>query len=135
MEELIETMDIEVVDWEIVLYFDVRDVEEPEAVERLLDNFEGAEVLVSKEATTGQVILCPSAARRQSGDILVSVLERLRERVELVELAGRYTDPVRSSSSLKCRCPYPDHEDKNPTKPLRDSCCHPIYSEFNLGRP
>ncbi|HZB08407.1 MAG TPA: hypothetical protein VE525_04750 [Rubrobacter sp.] len=57
MEELIETMDIEVVDGEIVLYFDVRDAEELEAVERLLDNFEGAEVLVSKEVTTGQVIL------------------------------------------------------------------------------
>jgi hypothetical protein len=57
MEELIETMDIEVVDGEIVLYFDVRDAEEPEAGERLLDNFEGAEVLVSKEVATGQVIL------------------------------------------------------------------------------
>jgi hypothetical protein len=57
MENLLETIDIEVVDGEIVMYFNVRHAEEPEACERLLDNFEGSEVLVSKEVATGQVIL------------------------------------------------------------------------------
>jgi hypothetical protein len=57
MEDVTKTMDIEVVDGEMILRFDVRDAEEPEAVERLLDNFEGAEVLVSKEVATDQVIL------------------------------------------------------------------------------
>jgi hypothetical protein len=65
----------------------------------------------------------------------VSLFEVIREQVVLEAIADRHLDPVRSGSSLKCRCPCPDHEDKNPTKPLRDSCCHPIYSEFNLGRP
>jgi hypothetical protein len=57
MEDIIETLHIEAVDGEIVMYFDVRDAEEPEVCERLLDNFAGAEVLVTTEVATGQVIL------------------------------------------------------------------------------
>ena len=55
----------------------------------------------------------------------MSPFEVIREQVVLEAVADRHLDPVRSGSSLKCRCPYPDHKDKNPTKPLRDSCCHP----------
>jgi DNA primase len=45
----------------------------------------------------------------------VSVFERVRERVDLVELAGRYTDLRSSGKTHVGRCPYPDHEDKNPS--------------------
>ncbi len=57
MTDLIEMMDIEVVDGEIVLYFHLRDAEEPEACERFLDTFAGAEVRVTKEVATGKVIV------------------------------------------------------------------------------
>jgi hypothetical protein len=58
MEELIEKiMDKQVFSGEIVLYFNVRDAEEPWKVERLLDNFEDATVLMTKNAAVGQVIL------------------------------------------------------------------------------
>jgi DNA primase len=43
----------------------------------------------------------------------VSLFEVIREQVDLVAVADRHVDPVRSGSSLKCRCPYPDHEDNN----------------------
>ncbi|MDQ3302562.1 MAG: hypothetical protein M3518_04340 [Actinomycetota bacterium] len=62
MEDLLKTMDIEVVDGEIVMYFGVRDAEEPEACERLLGAFEGARVLLEKEFDTGEVILCISGS-------------------------------------------------------------------------
>jgi hypothetical protein len=51
----------------------------------------------------------------------VSPFEVIREQVVLEAVADRHLDPVRSGSSLKCRCPYPDHKDKNPTKPLREA--------------
>jgi hypothetical protein len=58
MEELIEKiMDKQVFNGEIVLYFNVRDAEEPWKVERLLDNFEDATVHMTKNAEVGQVIL------------------------------------------------------------------------------
>jgi DNA primase len=46
---------------------------------------------------------------------MVSLFEVIREQVDLVTIADRHLDPVRSGSSLKCRCPYPDHEDNNPS--------------------
>lgn len=58
MEEQIEMiMDIQVFGGEIVLYFNVRDAEEPWKVESLLDNFEDATVHMTKEPAAGQVIL------------------------------------------------------------------------------
>jgi DNA primase len=45
----------------------------------------------------------------------VNLFEVIREQVDLVAVADRHLDPVRSGSSLKCRCPYPDHEDNNPS--------------------
>jgi hypothetical protein len=58
MEERIEKiMDKQVFSGEIVLYFDLRDAEESWKVERLLDNFEDATVLMTKNAAAGQVIL------------------------------------------------------------------------------
>ena len=45
----------------------------------------------------------------------MSVFEVLRERVDLVELAGRYTDLRPSGKTNVGRCPYPDHEDKSPS--------------------
>ncbi len=62
MEDLLKTMDVEVVDGEILMYFGVREAEEPEACERMLDAFEGARVLVEKESDTGEVILCVRSA-------------------------------------------------------------------------
>jgi hypothetical protein len=60
MEELMEKiMDKQVFNGEIVLYFNLRDAEEPWTwkVERLLDNFEDATVHMTKEAAVGQVQL------------------------------------------------------------------------------
>jgi DNA primase len=45
----------------------------------------------------------------------VSVLEVLRAQVDLVGLAGRYTDLRPYGKAHVGRCPYPDHEDKNPS--------------------
>ena len=45
----------------------------------------------------------------------MSVFEVLRERVDLIELAGRYTEMAGSGSAQHGRCPYPDHEDRNPS--------------------
>jgi hypothetical protein len=42
----------------------------------------------------------------------VSLFEVIREQVVLEAVADRHLDPVCSGSSLKCRCPYPDHEDE-----------------------
>jgi hypothetical protein len=58
MEELIEKiMDKQVFSGEIVLYFNVRDAEEPWKLARLLDDFEDATVHMTKNAAVGQVIL------------------------------------------------------------------------------
>jgi DNA primase len=53
--------------------------------------------------------------QRNPEDIVVSLFEVIREQVDLVTIADRHFDPVRSGSSLKCRCPYPEHEDRNPS--------------------
>jgi DNA primase len=45
----------------------------------------------------------------------VSLFEVIRERVNLVTVADRHLDLLRSGSSLKCRCPHPDHEDESPS--------------------
>jgi DNA primase len=45
----------------------------------------------------------------------VSLLESIREQVDLVAVADRHLDLVRSDSTMKGRCPYPDHEDENPS--------------------
>jgi DNA primase len=45
----------------------------------------------------------------------VSVFEVVRERVELVELAGQYTELRPAGRAHVGRCPHPDHEDKNPS--------------------
>lgn len=58
MEELIEKItDVQVSGGEIVVYFKVRDAEEPTKVEDLLGDFEDAEVRMTKDAAVGQVIL------------------------------------------------------------------------------
>ena len=60
MEELMlieKIADIQVFGGEIVLYFNLRDAEEPWKVEHLLDNFEDATVEMTKNAAVGQVIL------------------------------------------------------------------------------
>lgn len=58
MEELMEKiMDKQVFSGEIVLYFNVGDVEEPWKVERLLDNFQDATVHMTKDTAPDQVIL------------------------------------------------------------------------------
>jgi DNA primase len=45
----------------------------------------------------------------------MSPFEELRERVDLAELASRFTDLNPSGRALVGRCPYPDHEDTNPS--------------------
>lgn len=45
----------------------------------------------------------------------MSVFETLREHVDLCELAGRFTELRRSGRSWKGRCPFPDHEDLDPS--------------------
>jgi DNA primase len=45
----------------------------------------------------------------------VSIFEELRGRVELAELASRYTDLKLSGRALVGRCPCPNHEDTNPS--------------------
>jgi DNA primase len=45
----------------------------------------------------------------------VSPFEELRERVDLAELASRFTDLNPSGRALVGRCPYPNHEDTNPS--------------------
>ncbi|MDQ3302563.1 MAG: CHC2 zinc finger domain-containing protein, partial [Actinomycetota bacterium] len=52
--------------------------------------------------------------RRDPG-VVVSVFELIREGVDLVAVADRHLDLVRSGNTVKCRCPYPDHEDKDPS--------------------
>jgi len=46
---------------------------------------------------------------------VVNLFEALREQVDPVAVADRYLDLVPSGSTLKGRCPYSDHEDKNPS--------------------
>jgi len=54
MEELIEKIaGIQVFGGEIVVYFDLRDAEEPWKVEDVLDNFEDATVHMTKNAAVG----------------------------------------------------------------------------------
>ncbi len=45
----------------------------------------------------------------------MSVFGFLRERVDLAELAGRYTDLRPSGRTLVGRCPHPDHADRSPS--------------------
>jgi DNA primase len=45
----------------------------------------------------------------------VSVFESLREHVDLAELAGQFTELRCSGNSSKGRCPFPDHEDLEPS--------------------
>jgi DNA primase len=45
----------------------------------------------------------------------VSPFEELRERVDLAELASRFTDLNPSGRALVGRCPCPNHEDTNPS--------------------
>jgi len=45
----------------------------------------------------------------------LSFFEALRERVDLIELAGRYTEMAGSGNAWHGRCPHPDHEDRNPS--------------------
>jgi hypothetical protein len=61
LEPIEKITDIRVSGAEIVVYFNVRDAEEPTKVEDLLDNFEDAEVRMTKDAAVGQVILSITA--------------------------------------------------------------------------
>ena len=45
----------------------------------------------------------------------MSVFGFLRERVDLAELARRYTDLRQSGRALVGRCPHPDHKDRTPS--------------------
>ncbi len=45
----------------------------------------------------------------------MSVFDILRDGVNLVEVAGRYTEMSPSGGAYVGRCPHPDHEDKNPS--------------------
>lgn len=45
----------------------------------------------------------------------MSAFELLRERVDIVELAGRHTDLRHSGRAYVGRCPHPDHDDSNPS--------------------
>ena len=46
--------------------------------------------------------------------------EMLRERVDLADLAGRYTDLKPSGQALAGCCPHPDHEDESPSFHIYD---------------
>lgn len=57
----------------------------------------------------------------------MSLFQVIREQVDLVMIADRHLDLLCSGSSLKCRCPYPDHEDNNPSfylYPDSRFCCY-----------
>jgi DNA primase len=45
----------------------------------------------------------------------VSPFEELRERVDLAELAGRYTDLKASGRAFVGCCPHPEHDDEHPS--------------------
>jgi DNA primase len=45
----------------------------------------------------------------------MSIFEKLREQIDLAELAARYTDLQPSGRALVGRCPRPDHDDTNPS--------------------
>ncbi len=46
---------------------------------------------------------------------MMSLFETLRDQVDLMEVAERHLDLTRSGSTGKCRCPYPDHQDRSPS--------------------
>jgi DNA primase len=45
----------------------------------------------------------------------VSIFEELRERVDLAELASRYTDLNPSERTFRGCCPHPEHDDEHPS--------------------
>ncbi len=45
----------------------------------------------------------------------MSLFETLHEEVDLMKVAEGHLDLTRSGRTAKCRCPYPDHEDKIPS--------------------
>jgi DNA primase len=45
----------------------------------------------------------------------MSIFEKLREQIDLAELAARYTELQPSGRALVGRCPRPDHDDTNPS--------------------
>lgn len=45
----------------------------------------------------------------------MNLFESIREQVDLVAVADRHLDLAPSGSAMKCRCPYSDHEDENPS--------------------
>lgn len=45
----------------------------------------------------------------------MSIFEILRERIDLAELAGRYTELTGSGNTRVGRCPHPNHGDRNPS--------------------
>ncbi len=55
MEEITETMEIEVATGEILMHFDVRGTEDPGSAEHALEAFEGAAVSVEKEVAAGRI--------------------------------------------------------------------------------
>jgi DNA primase len=54
----------------------------------------------------------------------MSPFEELRERVDLAELANRYTDLKPSGQALVGCCPHPDHEDESPSFHIYDRRFH-----------
>jgi DNA primase len=59
---------------------------------------------------------------------LVSLFETIREHVDIVAVADRHLDLARSGSVMKCRCPYADHDDENPS-----FCVYPDGRFFCYG--
>jgi DNA primase len=45
----------------------------------------------------------------------MNIFEMLRERVDLAELASRYTDLKPSRRTLVGCCPHPEHDDEHPS--------------------
>jgi len=57
----------------------------------------------------------------------VSAFDVLRERIDLVAVAGQYTDLRSSGRAYVGRCPHPDHEDENPSFHVYPDCRFHCY--------
>jgi hypothetical protein len=58
VKDVILTLEIEPVSWELVLHFEGRGAEDPGSAERSLEALRGATMLVEKFAATGTVTEC-----------------------------------------------------------------------------
>jgi hypothetical protein len=58
VRDIILTLEMEPVSWELELHFEGRGAEDPESAERSLEALQGATMLVEKFAATGTVTEC-----------------------------------------------------------------------------